>query len=412
MRRSTLLLSLWWLPFFVLYVFVVRYPGTHFYQMMTAWSLLGAIPLAWLTQGLWGMATARGGQEMAKQSAGSGGFLPRLAVGMLAVGVAVWLAVSVFYLHLLFFRQNPEYLVNHEQEGMALYWAPFPVPQKPRFGFPIHSGWKTIGVLGEWGYLQGTYSSNDRSWGLREWYRGHLTWIEQWDGPDAPDFIFTARHIQEENLTYHDGYHERYLRVGEVRFRGEPRIELWARAPLPVPYVTFDAEHFDELFLQEVARLPLSPSLFGLVENAATRGAAVRSPYQTRVMPEDGKLDERVELTVAHVPVADWTAGQVVHVALVWLPHSLLTQDYKLFVHVADESGVPLAQWDGYPGLNTSRTSTWRAGEPFTDHVLLPLPVDMAPGEYTLLVGLYDPESGARLGERAIPVTRVTVRGQ
>ncbi|OUC05069.1 hypothetical protein RY27_29505, partial [Litorilinea aerophila] len=82
-RLPLVVLWLWWLPFFLLYIFVVRYPGTHFYLLMESWSLLAALPLAALATDLQGMLTWR-----------------RVA----AVAVAAWLVVSVYYLYLVFFR--------------------------------------------------------------------------------------------------------------------------------------------------------------------------------------------------------------------------------------------------------------------------------------------------------------------
>jgi hypothetical protein len=77
---------------------------------------------------------------------------------------------------------------------------------------------------------------------------------------------------------------------------------------------------------------------------------------------------------------------------------------------VADESGQPLTQWDGLPALNTGRTSQWPAEEAFSDHVFLPIPNDMAKGEYRVLVGLYDGSSGERLGGQAIEIATITIR--
>ena len=87
-----------------------------------------------------------------------------------------------------------------------------------------------------------------------------------------------------------------------------------------------------------------------------------------------------------------------------------LAVDYKLFVHVAGADGVPVAQWDGYPRWNTARTSTWAPGVEVVDHLLLPLPDDLPPGDYRLLTGLYDPATGARLGDQAVDLGALTVR--
>ncbi len=358
------LLTLWWLPFFALYIFVVRYPGTHFYLLMESWSLLAAIPLAAL-------------------------ITPRLRAwrGVALAGVAVWLAVSVFYLYLLFFRQAPEYLINIDRERIAWYWSPFPTPEKPRFGFPIQAGWKALGVLGQWGYLQETYAANDDAWSLRRWY---LTPFSKRDLDEQPDYIFVARDRQEPDPRFDDAVLDAYTRIGEVRVRAEPRIEIWARQPLPVPYVTFDAEHFTLPFRAEVASLT--------------------PPVDPPSLVTDVALDPALTLTAAHVDATTLRPGDVLRLLLVWTPQQPLPLDYKLFVHVAGADGRPLAQWDGYPGLNTSATSAWPVGEPFRDHVLLPLPGDLPPGDYTLLAGLYDPATGARLGGQAVTITTLTVR--
>ena len=45
-------------------------------------------------------------------------------------------------------------------------------------------------------------------------------------------------------------------------------------------------------------------------------------------------------------------------------------------------------------------TSRWSGGIDFQDEYALRLPMDLAPGQYTLVAGLYDPVSGERLGVR------------
>jgi len=98
----------------------------------------------------------------------------------------------------------------------------------------------------------------------------------------------------------------------------------------------------------------------------------------------------------------------------VWEPLQPLSQDYKVFVHMAgprsEGSRQPMAQWDGLPGLNTQRTSRWPVGEPFRDHVMLEIPADAPTGEYTLLAGMYDGATGARLGDAAVEIATVELR--
>jgi hypothetical protein len=57
---------------------------------------------------------------------------------------------------------------------------------------------------------------------------------------------------------------------------------------------------------------------------------------------------------------------------------------------MAQADGPPLAGW--YP------TSWWSAGELIKDVRPFPLPPDMRPGQYNLVVGFYDLLSGERFG--------------
>ncbi|OUC08634.1 hypothetical protein RY27_07795, partial [Litorilinea aerophila] len=282
----------------------------------------------------------------------------------------------------------PEYVMHYDTERLPFYWAPYGerIPEKPRFGFPIQVGWKVAGVLGQWGYLPATYASNDGAWELRRWY---LTPYDKRDPDQSPGVFFIATLLHEPNPEYDDVYLQGYLHVGDIFVRGEPRLQIWTWRPLPVPYVAFDAEQFAPLFEREVNRLEPLPDPPALVESVP--------------------LDEHVRLVSAHLERRTYRIGETLHLLLVWQTNRRLQDDYKVFVHLADESGRPVAQWDGYPGLNTSYTSRWPVGWPFRDHVLLTLGPDLTPGTYTLLVGMYHPETGQRVGDRAIPITTLSI---
>jgi hypothetical protein len=302
--------------------------------------------------------------------------------------VVAWLAVSAGYLYLVFFRQAPEYLANYEQDRVPVYWAPYGknVPVQPRFGFAIQEGWKAPGTLASWGCLGETYASNERSRSLGGWYLSELT---RTGLTSSPDFILVADLIEKPNPAYDEDYLEGYVLAGRVLVRDEPRIELWSREPLPVPYVAYHAQDFD---------------LFD--EIVPTLSAWSDPPAQVREVA----LDDRMVLESASLERTSLNRGDTLHLQLLWRPQQALATDYKLFVHVADESGRPVVQWDGYPCLNTSRTSQWPVGEAIKDPVLMRIPEDVPPGTYSLLVGLYDETSGERLGGQAVQVATITIR--
>jgi hypothetical protein len=366
-QKRTLLLVLWFIPFFILYMFILRFPGTHFYLLMESWSLLAALPLAAITE--------------------SKRLRPGLRWGGLALAVA-WLVISAGYLYLIFFRQSPEYVINYDQTRVPFYWAPYgeDIPAKPRFGFPIQEGWKALGTLAEWGCLGESYASNERSRHVRNWYLAPST---RFRFDLSPDFIYVASHVQERHPEYTDRVLEGYQWVGEVLVRDEPRIDLWAREPLPVPYVAYHVEDFS-IFDQVVPALTDWPD----------------PPAQVREVD----LGEVMRLESAGLADTTWARGDTQHLLLVWRPLQALTTDYKVFVHLADESGRPVAQWDGFPCFNTAYTSQWAAGETVRDHVLLSVPGDIPRGEYSLLAGFYEGATGERLGGQAIQVATITVR--
>lgn len=366
-RRRVLLLALWFAPLLILHLLVMDLPGTHFYLFMPSWSLLAALPLAAVTESR---------------------VLRRVARWGLLGLVGVWLAISGGYLYLLFFRQSPTYLANYEATRAPLYWAPYgkQVPLTPRFGFPIRQGWKALGTLAEWGCLEGTYVTNEQLRHVR-WY---LPDLDEVSFEDVPDWSFVASQVQAPYLGFDESLLEGYQRLGEVRVNGEPRLTLWGREPLPVAYVTYDLETFEDVFDRLVPALEPWPD----------------PPVQVREVP----LGDAMTLQSAGLILENYAPGEILHLYLVWRPEQALRVDYKVFVHVADASGRPQAQSDAQPCFNTARTSQWAPGNPVAEHILLPLPKGMAPGDYQVLVGMYDGTTAERLGHRAVRVATITVR--
>jgi len=112
------------------------------------------------------------------------------------------------------------------------------------------------------------------------------------------------------------------------------------------------------------------------------------------------------------VPRDDWF-GQVIHLQKVRLTSEVIqgstlalelqweaseppTADYKVFVHLTDDSGRPLAQHDGVPGSGEQPTTTWPPGQQVLDRHGLFLPSRL-PERVRVLIGLYDPATGQRL---------------
>jgi hypothetical protein len=90
--------------------------------------------------------------------------------------------------------------------------------------------------------------------------------------------------------------------------------------------------------------------------------------------------------------------------SLVWQAAPRAWADYTVFVHVVDAAGDRLAGTDAPPSVPTSQ---WARGELVVDERIVPIPDDLPPGDYRLMVGLYHAGTGDRvplLDEAGIPV--------
>ena len=105
--------------------------------------------------------------------------------------------------------------------------------------------------------------------------------------------------------------------------------------------------------------------------------------------------------------------GDILYARLQWLVDEPPTGDWTVFTHLLDPSDpgrTVLAGGDGRPGGGSLPTDRWQAGWRIIDEFQIRLPSDLAPGDYALEVGLYQP-SGARLpdGETGLILNEVHV---
>jgi hypothetical protein len=91
------------------------------------------------------------------------------------------------------------------------------------------------------------------------------------------------------------------------------------------------------------------------------------------------------------------SAGGRLIVRLYWKAVGDGNEDLSVFVHVARADEQILAQHDGPPCAGTCPTAVWAAGDSFVDEHAIDLPSNAPPGNYRVLVGLYDPRTGKRL---------------
>ena len=71
--------------------------------------------------------------------------------------------------------------------------------------------------------------------------------------------------------------------------------------------------------------------------------------------------------------------------------------NYTAFGQLIGPDGQVAAQHDAQPLNGFVPTSLWYPGQTFIDHYTLTVPVDAAPGDYPLHIGLYDLATLTRL---------------
>ena len=98
--------------------------------------------------------------------------------------------------------------------------------------------------------------------------------------------------------------------------------------------------------------------------------------------------------TLGLEPARRIAPGQTLALRTFWQVAQPFTTDYFIFVHLRDATGATVAQRDTPPWQGRFPTSTWRANTLIVDVNDLPLPANLAPGEYSLVVGMFDPASG------------------
>lgn len=119
--------------------------------------------------------------------------------------------------------------------------------------------------------------------------------------------------------------------------------------------------------------------------------------FATPTTPMQVNLAEQIELQ-GYDLVHNLAENQRrLDVTLYWQALTTPRQDYTIFLHLTAPDGFVKAQQDRQPLAGLWPTSRWRKGDLFADHFTITLDEWLQPGEYLLLTGLYEPQTGERL---------------
>ncbi|TEU20923.1 MAG: glycosyltransferase family 39 protein [Anaerolineales bacterium] len=222
LKAGERIILLWFFVYFVVYCFVVREPGLHFYTLSAAWAILGGIVL----------------DKSCRYLLSHSGPLVRGGVGLVCLLLYTLLAC---YTYIFFIQTDPEYANTFPANKVVLYWTPqVAVPGSGRFGIPRRSGWKAVGYLYQTGVLRGGYTTNARKSKTLEWYTRTL--LPEFEMPRY--FLYSAdaeRAGRNRAGVSKEVVEEYYNLVGRVMVQDKPKVLIYedkrfARGEPPVDY--------------------------------------------------------------------------------------------------------------------------------------------------------------------------------
>lgn len=221
-----------------------------------------------------------------------------------------------------------------------------------------------------------------------------------------------------------DSFAYAYTRPRPVLVLDDPKLpERRGRDSLHARLMAF-AEGAGRIVLVEGGTpeaLALSPAATSWIERSFRRVgesevAGVRLvEYVPRELPrllEPARFGDEITLVGAELGTASIRAGEPLSVRLFWKASRKPGHDYTVFVHLvvpAPTGAAPgqiVAQRDTQPLGGRYPTTDWQAGESVADELTIDLPSEIAAGEYTLVVGVYDQATGQRLPIAGQPAGR------
>ncbi len=146
---------------------------------------------------------------------------------------------------------------------------------------------------------------------------------------------------------------------------------------------------------------PLSPigpdgtAMTLVIVGDARLAGSQRAPIKPSIV-KGIALSDGVTLAGYNMEPQPASPGDTITLTLFWQVDSAPSQEYTVFVHLLDKGGYQLSGADGPPVGGDYPTSWWEAGDQVDDLHMLSLATDLAAGDYTVEVGLYNPETGIR----------------
>ncbi len=332
---------MWFAVPFLGYNFAVATPLTHIYTTLPAWALLAGWSAAQLKPGI----------------------RPQWAINTVLV------LLSSLYLWNAFVRHDVEFLQDYPAANLSLFWTPYPsLPETGFFGFAHRTGWKTVGALAANGTLTGDYRSNEEE-DVTGWYTRRAP---RACDPGAEFFLAADDVVDTADSLPTSGY----ATVEKISGATGKTLTILQRTPSTMPPQQTDAAAAAQWF-----------------DRHATPAAFAREAHPQTTT--DINFDGKIRLVGYTLNTRRAYPGGRLTVVLFWEARQSLPENYKVFVHLDSEKKY--AQADSVPVCGKFPTPDWRVGQTIADMHALEILPDTPLTDVPLVVGLYQPQTGARL---------------
>lgn len=236
---------------------------------------------------------------------------------------------------------------------------------------------------------------------FRDDYRGIAQYIQRLQREG--DAVLTIAPNQAEAFAYYYRDEARLFPLPDTRPLDEARTQAQLEA-IAAGHDRFfvlywgdqqaDPERFIESWLN-VHTFKAGEQWYGQVRLATYAAARPASEPVTRL---DARFGEHIALDGYALAATEARPGDILQLTLFWRTDAALAERYKVFVHLyAEVNAPPVAQTDSEPGGGLVLTTIWQPGQWIADNHGLLIPPDLPPGEYRLMLGLYNIENGERL---------------
>ncbi|RME71539.1 MAG: hypothetical protein D6784_15010 [Chloroflexi bacterium] len=236
-----------------------------------------------------------------------------------------------------------------------------------------------------------------------------VQWMESHDDSQTA-FIFPVR-PNVSPTTRPELFTVRYLYNGpafilypvmDEQTAGDVLVSLLETGPQTVKLmmpkrITVDPKGYFEYLLGLYGRIVEQEDLFGY--RVISYEIDVDNPTPPRLDNTDASFGAILRLTGQSVPETPPVAGQTFSVALRWQLLTNAEGDYNASLILSDSQGVEITRADE-PLLSTKdylTTRFWLPGSDSFQYFSLPIPADIPPGHYRLLLTAYNAQTGERL---------------